>query len=65
MDAWVPHKQSKKTEHTLFANVKILRQVPTVTYTMLQTIQRPGMCSAVHGIVRYKEPLESFDKSRA
>ena len=64
MDAWVPHKQPKKTVHTLFANVKILRLVPTVTYTMLRTIQRPELCSAVHGIVSYKEPLESFDKSK-
>ena len=32
-------------------------------YTELQTVQR--VFSAVYGTVYYKEPLESFDKSRA
>ena len=35
------------------------------TYTVLQTVQRPGVYSAVYGTVDYKEPLNSFDKSRA
>ena len=26
-------------------------------YTVLQTVQRPGLCSAVNGTVHYKEPL--------
>ena len=34
-------------------------------YTVLQTIQRPGVNSAAYGTVHYKEPLKSFDKSRA
>ena len=34
-------------------------------YTELQTVQRPGMRSAVCGTVHYKEPLKSFDMSRA
>ena len=34
-------------------------------YTVLQTVQRPGMCSAVYGSVHYKEPLKTFDKSGA
>ena len=35
------------------------------TYTVLQTVQRPGLCSDVYGTVHYKEPLKLFDKSRA
>ena len=31
-------------------------------FTVLQTVQRPGVCSAVYGAVHYKEP---FDKSKA
>ena len=34
-------------------------------YTVLQTVQMPGECSAIYGTVHYKEPLKSFDKSRA
>ena len=34
------------------------------THTVLQTVQRPRLCRAVYGIVHYKEPLQSFDKSR-
>ena len=34
-------------------------------YTVLLTVQRNGVCSAVYGAVHYKEPLKSFDKSRA
>ena len=34
-------------------------------YTLLQTVQRPGVCSAVYGTTHYKEPLKSFNKSRA
>ena len=30
-------------------------------YTVLQTVQRPGVYSAVYGTVHYKEPLESFE----
>ena len=33
-------------------------------YTVLQTVQRSGVCSAVYGTVHYKESLKSFDKSR-
>ena len=33
-------------------------------YTVFQTVQRAGVCSAVCGTVHYKEPLKSFDKSR-
>ena len=32
-------------------------------YTVLQTVQRHGVCSDVYGTVHYKEPLELFDKS--
>ena len=35
------------------------------THTMLQTVQRPGVCSVVYGVVHYNKPLTSFDKSRA
>ena len=34
-------------------------------YTVLQTVQRNGVCSDVYITVHYKEPLKSFDKSRA
>ena len=34
-------------------------------YTVLQTVQRNGVYSAVYGIVHLIEPLKSFDKSRA
>ena len=34
-------------------------------YTMLQTVQRHGVSSTVYGTVHFKEPLKSFDKSRA
>ena len=30
-------------------------------YPVLQTVQRPGVCSSA-GIVHYKEPLKSLDK---
>ena len=30
-------------------------------YTVLQTVQRPGVYSAAYGTVYYKEPLESFE----
>ena len=33
--------------------------------TVLQTVQVPGVCSAVYGTVLYEEPLKSFVKSRA
>ena len=29
---------------------------------VLQTVQRPRVCSVVYGIVRYKEHVKSFDK---
>ena len=34
-------------------------------YTVLQTVQRHGVCSDVYGTVHYKEPLKLFDKTRA
>ena len=34
-------------------------------YTVLQAVPRLGVCSAVHGTVYNKEPLKSFEKSRA
>ena len=34
-------------------------------YTVLQTVQRHGVCSDVYGTVHYKEPLKLFDNSRA
>ena len=34
-------------------------------YTVLQTVQRHGVCSDVYGTVNYKEPLKLFDKTRA
>ena len=34
------------------------------TYTVLQTVQRNGVCSYVCGTVHYKEPLKLFE-SRA
>ena len=35
-------------------------------YTLLQFVQRPGVCNALYGrpTVHYKEPLKSFNKSR-
>ena len=30
-------------------------------YTVLQTVQRPGVYSGVYGTVHYKEPLKSFE----
>ena len=30
-------------------------------YAVLDTVQKPGVCSVVHGSVDYKEPLKSFD----
>ena len=30
-------------------------------YTVLQTVQRPGMYSAAYGTVHYKKPLKSFE----
>ena len=36
----------------------------SVAYTVLQTVQRSKVCSAVCGTVNYKEPLKSFDMSR-
>ena len=33
-------------------------------FTVLQTVQRPGVCIDVYGTVRYKEPLRLFDKIR-
>ena len=33
-------------------------------YTVLQTVQRHGVCSEVYGTVHYKEPLTLFDKCR-
>ena len=30
-------------------------------YTVLQTVQRPGVYSAAYGTVHYKEPLKSFE----
>ena len=32
-------------------------------YTVLQTVRKPGVCSAVYGTVHYEEPLKSFDNS--
>ena len=29
-------------------------------YTVLQTVQKPGVYSAAYGTVHYKEPLKSF-----
>ena len=34
-------------------------------YTVLETVQRPGVYNAVYGTVHYKEPLKSLDKSKA
>ena len=34
-------------------------------YTVLQTVQRHGVCSDVYGTMHYEEPLKLFDKSRA
>ena len=34
-------------------------------YKVLQTVQKPGLCSAVFGTVHYKAPLNSFKNSRA
>ena len=30
-------------------------------YTVLQTVQSPGVYSAAYGTVHYKEPLKSFE----
>ena len=30
-------------------------------YTVLQTVQRPGVYSAAYGTVHYKKPLKSFE----
>ena len=40
-------------------------RVGCLLYARRQTVQRPGVCSAVCGTVHYEEPLKSFDKSRA
>ena len=32
-------------------------------YTVLQTVPRYGVCSAVYGTVHYKEPLKSSEES--
>ena len=34
-------------------------------YTVLQTVQRHGVCSDIYGTVHYKEPLKLYNKSRA
>ena len=34
-------------------------------YTVLQTAQMPGVCSAVSSSVHFKKPLKSFGKSKA
>ena len=34
-------------------------------YTVLQPVQRNGMCSAVYGTAHWEEPLKSFDNSMA
>ena len=34
-------------------------------YTVLQTVQRHGVCIDVCGTVHYKESLKLFDKTRA
>ena len=31
------------------------------TYTVLHSVQRPGVHSAAYGTVHYKEPLKSFE----
>ena len=33
-------------------------------YTVIQTVQRPGVFSVVFGTLHCKEPLKSFEKSR-
>ena len=33
-------------------------------YTVLQSVQRPRVCSAIYSPVNYKERLKLFDKSR-
>ena len=30
-------------------------------HTVIQTVQRPGVCGAVYGAEHYKEQLKSFD----
>ena len=30
-------------------------------YTVIQTVQRPGVYSAAYGTVHYKEPLKSYE----
>ena len=37
---------------------------PGCACTVFQTVQRPGVCSAVYGTLHYKKPLKSFDKTR-
>ena len=34
-------------------------------FTVLQTVQRPRVCSDVYDTVHYIEPLKLFDKGRA
>ena len=57
-DPWT----SRATNHTCCIPIqqsgRIL--VIVVVHTVLQTVQMPGVYSAVYGTVHYKEPLKSF-----
>ena len=45
--------------------VDLIYVIGGCAYKVLQTVQKPGVCSAVFGTVHYKAPLNSFKKSRA
>ena len=54
----------QESENHISEYKMISHQPRWLTYTVLQTVARPGVCRAACGIVHYKEPFYSFDKSR-
>ena len=40
-------------------------QIFEIVVVHMQSVQRHGVCSAVYATVHYREPLKSFEKSRA
>ena len=43
-----------------WVRISVQLNVLSCAYTLLQIVQRPGVCSAVYGTVHYKEPLKSL-----
>ena len=49
-------------------NLEVPLRIPDISqcgcaYTMLQTVQRPGVYSAAYGTVHFEEPLKLFEIS--